>query len=49
MTDQQVAVQAREMTDRQLLDAWNQVEGFESMTPLQQAVIDEIERRNLDI
>jgi hypothetical protein len=43
------AAAATEMTDAELLAAWSAVEDGDNLTPLQQAVIDEIERRELDI
>lgn len=37
-----------EMLDDDLLDAWDKVEDGDNLTDFEQAVIDEIERRNLD-
>lgn len=40
---------ANGMSNEQLLDAWDAVEDGDNLTYLQQAVLDEIERRNLEI
>lgn len=37
------------MTDQQLLDAWDAVTDGENLTDVEEAVLEEIERRNLDI
>lgn len=37
------------MTDEQLLNAWAAVTDSENLTDLEEAVLAEIERRNLDI
>lgn len=38
-----------EMTDRELVDAWDAVEDGENLTAFEQDVIDEIQRRELDL
>lgn len=44
------AVQTAEaMSDKELVAAWDAVEDGENLTPLQKAVIAEIERRELDL
>lgn len=37
------------MSDAELIAVWDTVEDGENLTPYQQAIIDEIERRNLDL
>lgn len=37
------------MTDDQLVEAWDAVEDGENLNEFEQAVIDEIERRNIDL
>lgn len=50
MSDQtDPAATARSMPDDLLVSEWDAVTDHESLTPLQQAIIDEIERRNLDL
>ncbi|WP_278985616.1 hypothetical protein [Sphingobium yanoikuyae] len=49
MITQDETAEARAMSDKQLVDAWDEVKDSLNMTPLQQAILDEIERRNLDI
>jgi len=39
----------KQMTDEQLVDEWDKVEDGENLTDLEQAVLDEIERRNIDL
>ncbi|EQB10269.1 MAG TPA: hypothetical protein VF463_09770 [Sphingobium sp.] len=39
----------KQMTDEQLVDAWDKVEDGENLSDFEQAVIDEIERRNIDL
>ena len=39
----------KQMTDAQLVDAWDKVEDGENLTDFEQAVLDEIERRNIDL
>lgn len=39
----------KQMTDEQLVDAWDKVEDGENLTDFEQAVLDEIERRNIDL
>lgn len=36
------------MTDAELVGLWDQVQDPENLTPLEQAVIDEMERREVD-
>ncbi len=43
------AEQVEAMTDEQLVDAWDKVEDGENLSEFEQAVIDEIERRNIDL
>jgi hypothetical protein len=40
---------AKAMNDKELIAAWDDVEDGENLTPLQMAVIAEIERRQLDL
>ena len=40
---------AKAMSDKELVAAWDAVEDGENLTPLQKAVIAEIERRELDL
>lgn len=42
-------LEPKDMTDAELLEAWNKVEDGENLSPLEQGIIDEIQRRNLDI
>lgn len=37
------------LTDEQLVAAWDRVEDGENLNEYEQAVIDEIERRNIDL
>ena len=39
----------KEMTDAQLVDAWDKVDDGENLTDSEQAVLNEIERRNIDL
>lgn len=39
----------KQMTDEQLVDAWDKVEDGQNLTDFEQAVLDEIERRNIDL
>ncbi|WP_281256481.1 hypothetical protein [Novosphingobium guangzhouense] len=39
----------KQMTDEQLVDAWDKVEDGENLTDFEKAVLDEIERRNIDL
>jgi len=39
----------KEMTDAQLVDAWDKVYDGENLTDFEQAVLNEIERRNIDL
>jgi len=39
----------KQMTDEQLVDTWDKVEDGENLTDFEQAVLDEIERRNIDL
>lgn len=39
----------KQMTDKELVDAWDKVEDGENLTVFEQAVLDEIERRNIDL
>lgn len=39
----------KQMTDAQLVDAWDKVEDGENLTDFEKAVLDEIERRNIDL
>ncbi len=39
----------KQMTDKQLVDEWDKVEDGENLSEFEQAVIDEIERRNIDL
>ncbi|GFE77369.1 MULTISPECIES: hypothetical protein [Sphingomonadaceae] len=39
----------KEMTDAQLVDAWDKVDDGENLTDFEQAVLNEIERRNIDL
>lgn len=39
----------KQMIDEQLVDAWDKVEDGENLSDFEQAVIDEIERRNIDL
>ncbi len=39
----------KQMTDEQLVDEWDKVEDGEHLTDFEQAVLDEIERRNIDL
>ncbi|WP_155986417.1 hypothetical protein [Novosphingobium resinovorum] len=39
----------KQMTDKQLVDEWDKVEDGENLTDFEQAVLDEIERRNIDL
>lgn len=50
MPDQSNSADASSMTDAELIAAWNAVENdAESLTSFEQSIIDEIERRNLDL
>lgn len=39
----------KQMTEDQLVEEWDAVEDGQFLTPRQQAVIEEIERRNIDL
>ena len=39
----------KEMTDAQLVDAWDKVDDGENLTDFEQAVLNEIERRKIDL
>ncbi|WP_158511244.1 hypothetical protein [Sphingobium sp. MI1205] len=39
---------AAAMTDAELVARWDQVQDPENLTPLEQAIIDEMERREVD-
>lgn len=39
----------KQMTDAQLVDAWDKVEDGENLTDFEKSVLDEIERRNIDL
>ncbi|MEO7465543.1 MAG: hypothetical protein ABIV36_00860 [Sphingobium limneticum] len=39
---------AAAMTNSELVELWDQVDDHDHLTPLQQAVIDEMERREVD-
>lgn len=39
----------KQMADAQLVDAWDKVEDGENLTNFEKAVLDEIERRNIDL
>ncbi len=39
----------KQMTDAELVDAWDKVEDGENLTDFEKAVLDEIERRNIDL
>ena len=37
-----------DMTDAQLVERWNEVENHDELTPADQTIIDEMERREID-
>jgi hypothetical protein len=47
--DQTPKEAAREMTDAELLTAWDSVEDSQNLSALQADIRDEIERRSLDL
>jgi len=42
-------MEPEQMTDNELVDAWDKVEDGENLTDFEQAVLDEIECRNIDL
>ena len=42
------AGEVADLTDQQLIEAWNSVTDPEMLSPVEQAVIDEMERRGID-
>lgn len=42
-------MEPEQMTDKELVDAWDKVDDGENLTDFEQAVLDEIERRNIDL
>ena len=48
MSDARNMPDPHDMTDAQLVERWNEVEDHEQLTPADQAIIDEMERREID-
>lgn len=48
MTKKEEAALAKEMSDQELVDAWNKVADPERLTVFSQAVLDEMQRRGVD-
>lgn len=42
------ASEAADLSDQQLVEAWNAVTDPDTLSPVEQAVIDEMERRGID-
>ena len=42
-------MEPEQMTDEQLVDAWDKVEDGGNLTDFEKAVLDEIEQRNIDL
>lgn len=49
MGTEKITQDPAKMSDAELIKAWNLVEGGPDLSPEEQAVLDEIERRNLDL
>ncbi len=42
-------MEPEQMTDKELVDAWDKVDDGENLTDFEQAVLNKIERRNIDL
>lgn len=48
MSQQQLQPDPREMTNEELCHAWEEVNDHDNLTPADQAIIDEMDRRHIE-